>query len=146
MSFALVFIFSFTFSTSASVFAGENFGVSTEPPPGEVITPFGLDPPKKSNVVNLTKEKLTFKGIANNSILYTNKNFKGKSAATYNITNYKSNKLTIKVYRNGGLHVAKQTIVISGNSTGGGGINNLDKNELYYLSFAPPSDFSGSVY
>lgn len=145
MTFALIFILSAVFSTTAS--AEENFGVSTEPPTineGE-ITPFGLIKPGASSVVDISKSTLKFSGVANNSTLYTNSHFTGQSSATYNIKNYRSGSLTVKVFKKGGIF-STQKIVISAGATGGGGIPSLDKSAYYYLSFNAPSNFSGSVY
>ena len=122
--------------------------VSTEAPKGmsfENVSVYGLNRPDSSSYVDLMEKKLTFSGNASGSILYTNKNFKGKSTVNYSITNDHEEKLTVKVYTSGGWKKVK-TLEIEGEATLTGTIKGLDKDKLYFLSFSAPSDFSGSVY
>lgn len=110
----------------------------------EEILPFGLGAPSKDKVVDLNSKALDFSGDANNSTLYTNSNFKGKSTVSYEITNKLNRKLTVKVYKYGDTF-AKKTFTISSNSTESGTITGLESDSLYYLGFSAPSDFSGKL-
>lgn len=134
---------------STSVFAAEshnvNQGVSTNPPVEIQVGPLGLGKPDKSDVVDLTKGTLSFKGSADVSTLYTNSHFKGKSKISYSIKNDCDKKLTVKIYTASGWFKSK-SISVEANATLTGTIDGLDKDTLYYLTFSAPSDFSGSVY
>lgn len=156
ITLTLTFAVVSSFNPSVLASSQENSGVSTEPPTFDetyenlenITTPFGLGKPPKDAVVNLNYNPLTFDGYAQSSTLYTNSHFKGKTTATYSIKNDSQSTLTVKVYKRTWhtFDTKVQTITISPNSTGGGGIFDLEPDALYYLTFEAPSNFSGSVY
>lgn len=124
-----------------------NIGVSTEAPVGlalEEISLYDLGKPSTNNVVDLTKGRMDFAGVASVSKLYTNSFFTGKSTVNYRITNYIDHKLTVKVYTQYGIF-ATETITVSPKSTLTGTISGLNSSTLYYMTFNAPSDFSGYV-
>lgn len=125
----------------------ENYNVSSVPPIAEPeITPFGIDPPARSNVQNLNSGKLTFSGYADRSTLYTNKNFTGKSRVTVSVTNWHEKELTVKVIcKDDILKFPVYTTKVPANAGRSVTVTGLDSNKLYYLSFSAPSDFEGYV-
>lgn len=145
--FVTLFAMAFIFNSSSIAFAYDNnmFNVSTVAPIDEDSqTTYGLDKPSSSAYVDLNNESLDFKGKASLSYLYTNKCFTGKKNVGYVVTNNIDKKLTIKVYKIGGISAVK-TLTIDGNSFSVGTIYGLDPSEKYYLRFSAPSDFSGSI-
>lgn len=149
--FSLVAIFSLSFSTSALAAKPVDVGVSTEPPDvtedsqsEDEFTTYTIAKPSTSSVVDLTKNTMYFSGVANNSTLYTNSHFKGKSTITYKITNNSSTDLIVKIYKSGAW-LSTETLTVNANSTSTGTVSSLSKSELYYMSFSAPSDFSGYV-
>lgn len=110
------------------------------------ITPFGLSKPPKDKKVNLKSGPMSFEGVASGSKLYTNNNFTGQVNVYYNITNNHDNSLKVRVYNQHPLKpFAVETITVPGNTTKSGLIQGLDPNDLYYITFDAPSDFSGYV-
>ncbi|WP_433959427.1 hypothetical protein [Cytobacillus horneckiae] len=109
------------------------------------ITPFGLNKPGASAYIDLRYQKMNVSGKADNSTLYTNNHFKGKSLVHMNLWNYSNRTLTVKIYKRGSL-TAHKTITISANSGVLAPISGLNANDLYYASFSAPSNFSGSFY
>lgn len=94
-------------------------------------------------VRNLNNGKYEFSGEANNSTLYSNHYFTGKSNVEYRLENYSDSKLTVKIYKKNGL-TAVETLTMRAHTKGGGMIT-LDKNTEYYLKFQSPSHFYGYV-
>lgn len=145
--FATLFAIAFIFNSSSIAFAYDNnmFNVSTVAPIDEDSqTTYGLDKPSSSKYVDLNDESLYFKGKANGSYLYTNSCFTGKENVGYVLTNNINTKLTVKLYKIGGMFAVK-TLTIDGNSTSVGKIYGLESSEKYYLRFSYPSDFDGYV-
>lgn len=150
---AMVAVIVLAISMSATVFAAGGYAnelsnVGTEIPEEVVsggVSTYGLSKPSTSKYVDLNDESLTFSGHANNSTLYTNKHFTGKSSIGYSITNDCNTKLTVKFYTSSGWFKSKK-ITVEANATLTGTIDGLKADKLYYLTFSAPSDFSGSVY
>ena len=149
--FALTLSLGFGFKALASSEPepeNENVNVSTEPPVVSIeedsISPSTIDKPKESSYVDLTKEQLNFSGSANNSTLYTNKHFKGKTKISYSVKNSSSSDLKVKIFK-AGAFFSTDSFTVKAKSTLTGTISGLDKSDLYYLSFSAPSNFSGYV-
>ncbi|WMX55071.1 hypothetical protein [Peribacillus sp. R9-11] len=132
-------------STVAFAEEGESIGVTTESPVTESggITVFGTGTPTTSHNL-VSSGRMTFSGSAQGSNLFTNKYFKGKSQVKVYVKNNHSTKLTLKIYKSTSVISVYSETLDSGHTLTAFP-SGLDKNGLYYIKFAAPSNFSGYV-
>jgi len=105
----------------------------------------GLGRPSKDTCVNLVVKELTFAGVADHSVLYSNSCFTGKDNPAYDITNYSGSELKVKVHSMS-TFLTVCTIKVPANETLSGTLSGVKADKKYYLTFDAPSDFSGKVF
>ena len=93
-------------------------------------------------------EKQPFKGVAQNSALYSEQNTKGVNSATIEITNYLSKGRVAYLYKNNGK--SSDTLIATfkpaANTTMGWGVSGLSSDACYYMKFPAPSNFEGFIW
>ena len=93
-------------------------------------------------------EKHPFKGVAQNSALYSEQNTKGVNSATIEITNYLSKGRVAYLYKNNGK--SSDTLIATfkpaANTTMGWGVSGLSSDACYYMKFPAPSNFEGFIW
>lgn len=127
-----------------------NVGVSTTPPivhDGSIIKPDSTSTPSKKSLY-ANGSDYTVDGSASRSSLYTNKCFKGVTEITYSITNNSSKSLKVSLCsytKLGNVNYGVKKVTIPANGTTSASFSNLSTSKYYFLQFAAPSDFSGTV-
>lgn len=143
----LTFIMCFPLTAFASA---TNLGVSTLPPiinDGNIIKPDSISTPSKKSLYD-NGDNYTVSGSASSSSLYTNKCFKGVTKITYSITNNNSKNLKVSLcsYTNlGNVNYGVKTVTIPAQGTTSASFTELSSSKYYFLQFAAPSDFKGTV-
>ncbi|WP_313182791.1 hypothetical protein [Lacrimispora sp.] len=121
---------------SIATVAGD-YGVGFEIP-GTSVATRGLGKP--TDVWNISNEPYDFGGSADNSTLYTNYKFKGKTSYTITVNNDHNKTLTVKCV---GAKGGNKKIKGGNSATFTVTTNKVDN--TFYISFLAPSNFDGTV-
>ncbi|MGC6178300.1 hypothetical protein [Lacrimispora sp. 38-1] len=133
-----------------TAFAAANVGVSKIPPiinDTGIIKPDSTSTPSKKSVYDIG-DNYTVSGSASRSDLYTDKCFKGVTSISYSITNNSSKDLKVNLCsytKWGNVNYGVKKVTIPANGKTSSSFSELSSSKYYFIEFAAPSDFKGTV-